>query len=465
MTCDKEEVFAHVARGRRRRSRDMTANSKAELGQFFTPTPIAQMMAAMLQCREPVVSILDAGAGAGALFAATVTMLCQRPEPPQQIHVTAYEIDPRLMEYLHQTVAICQAECHNVGIEFTADVLTADFIEDITGLLSSNLGGTVERPNYDCAILNPPYRKIHTDSRHRQWLRRIGIETSNLYTGFLAAAMQLLKPGGELVAITPRSFCNGPYFKPFRHQFLQTMTLRRLHVYESRQDAFQKDKVLQENIILHAVKGEADAGNVLISRNAGPNDTNFLLRQVPAAQVVRPGDPEGFIHIAPGEQDHEISQWNSCLPCTLPGLGLEVSTGRVVDFRASEWLRSQPETDTVPLIYPAHLRDGIVHWPKAAFRKPNALVISEATRTLLIPNENYVLVKRFSSKEQARRVTATVYEAEAAPGSAVGFENHLNYFHAHGQGLDLSLARGLAAFLNSTHVDTYFRQFSVAHSS
>jgi adenine-specific DNA-methyltransferase len=42
----------------------------------------------------------------------------------------------------------------------------------------------------------------------------------------------------------------------------------------------------------------------------------------------------------------------------------------------------------------------------------------------------------------------------------VGFENHLNYFHIHGQGLSMPLAKGLAAFLNSTIVDDYFRRFS-----
>ena len=42
----------------------------------------------------------------------------------------------------------------------------------------------------------------------------------------------------------------------------------------------------------------------------------------------------------------------------------------------------------------------------------------------------------------------------------LGFENHLNYFHANGRGLDRNLAVGLFAFLNSTEVDQYFRRFS-----
>ena len=119
-----------------------------------------------------------------------------------------------------------------------------------------------------------------------------------------------------------------------------------------------------------------------------------------------------------------------------------------------------PDTGTVPLIYPTHLDAGRVRWPKQETKKPNALLHIEAAQKLLVPNENYVLVKRFSAKEEKRRVVAAVYFASNIVATHVGFENHLNYFHAHGHGLPLVIAKGLAAFLNSTLVDAYFRQFN-----
>ncbi len=42
----------------------------------------------------------------------------------------------------------------------------------------------------------------------------------------------------------------------------------------------------------------------------------------------------------------------------------------------------------------------------------------------------------------------------------IAFENHLNYFHRNGAGLPPDLARGLSAFLNSSLIDSYFRQFN-----
>ena len=61
-------------------------------------------------------------------------------------------------------------------------------------------------------------------------LSSIGIEATNLYAAFVALSLRLLRPGGQLVAITPRSFCNGPYFKAFHSDLLAFAALRRIHV-------------------------------------------------------------------------------------------------------------------------------------------------------------------------------------------------------------------------------------------
>jgi adenine-specific DNA-methyltransferase len=175
---------------------------------------------------------------------------------------------------------------------------------------------------------------------------------------------------------------------------------------------------------------------------------------------VSPSDPDKFIHLVMADSDQAVRQKMGNFRATLNDLGLEVSTGRVVDFRAKEFIAEQPRHNTVPLIYPCHFNEGSVHWPKLGGRKPNAIIDDERTRELLVPGAIYVLVKRFSAKEERRRVVACIYNPQLIQAEHVGFENHLNYFHARGRGLSMDLARGLAAFLNSTIVDTYFRQFN-----
>jgi len=321
------------------------------------------------------------------------------------------------------------------------------------------MGERRSEAGYDLVVMNPPYRKIHTLSRERRLLARIGIEVSNLYTAFLSLAVRQLRPGGQLIAITPRSFCNGPYFRHFRRNFLDQMALRHIHLFESRDTTFQDADVLQENIIFAAVKQGAHAP-VVISGSTDISDAEFVYREVPYDRVVHPADPEQVIRVSADAAGAQASDLVAALKGDLNQLKLTVSTGRVVDFRSREHLRAESGPGTVPLIYPSHITDGFVSWPKPNGRKPNAVADVPATRSLLLPNETYVIVKRFTSKEEPRRLVAAVHHPVGVPSTHVGFENHLNVYHCDGRGIDPRLARGLALYLNSSVVDIHFRQFS-----
>lgn len=444
MRAVADTITARADKIRREVSPRLEVERRSKLGQFMTPKGVAADMAAMFETLPADVRLLDAGAGIGALTAAFVAEALSRPIHPHSISVTAFEVDPNLTELLRYTLDDCREACAAQGVVFRANLIEDDYIlRSAEPLLA--LG---ER--FNCAILNPPYAKMNTGSRWRLALRSVGIETVNLYSAFVALAVDQLDEGGQLVAITPRSFCNGPYYEPFRQHILSRTGLLRLHVFESRKKAFRDDAVLQENVIFQLRKGGAQPATVRLETDGGD------ARDVPFEEVVRPGDPHRFIRLTISAEDAAVAERVQALPCRLADLGIKVSTGRVVDFRAREHLRKDTGADTVPLIYPAHLRDGGIRWPIAGFKKHNALARCEQTENILIPAGRYVLTKRFSAKEERRRLVASLYDAEGA----VGIENHLNYFHDGGRGLPANLAAGLATFLNSTAVDDYFRQFS-----
>ncbi|MBI5434535.1 MAG: Eco57I restriction-modification methylase domain-containing protein [Planctomycetes bacterium] len=426
----------------------------------MTPAVVASFMASMFGDLGHEVRLLDAGAGVGSLTAAVVHDLLARPRKPKVIEATAYEVDGVMLSGLRQVLDSCEAAARVARVRFVDRVVERDFIEDGASSLDLGLFREGTAPQFNAAILNPPYRKISSHSRERFQLRAAGIETSNLYTAFVGLALRLLAPGGELVAITPRSFCNGPYFRQFRRLLLEEASLLRIHVFESRNRAFRDDAVLQENIIFH-VKKAAPRGKVVLSSSAAPGEP-VAERTVPHAAVVDPRDPDAFIHLATSSEDAEVAKRMSALSCKLADLGFTVSTGRVVDFRAREFLRDDPVSNTFPLIYPTHFNGGYVAWPKLGGRKANALANEPATRALMVPNETYVLTKRFTSKEERRRVVAVVCDPSRLPSGVaqLGIENHVNYFHASGRGLHKGIARGLAAYLNSSLVDRYFRQFN-----
>ena len=373
-----------------------------ELGQFLTPLPVARFMASMFGALPKTVRLLDAGAGAGSLTAAFVFRLCEKHEGVRAIEATLYELDPEILDARSATMRECQRRCTDVGIRFTFTIHSADFIQDMSASLARDLFST-HPPAFDAAIANPPYRKISTDSAERRALRSIGVETSNLYTGFIALIQRLLVLGGQLVGITPRSFCNGPYFRPFREDFLSHLELRRLHVFESRQAAFRDDSVLQENIIFHAVKGQNQPDKMVISSSSGEHGDNITENVFPFAEIVLPHDAEKFIHIPSSASHATAKEAMNGLSSSLASLGVTVSTGRVVDFRLKAALRKEPEHGTASLIYPCHFDGGTIRWPRLEARKPNAILDNDETRPWLVPSGIYLLTKRFTSKEEERR--------------------------------------------------------------
>jgi adenine-specific DNA-methyltransferase len=430
------------------------ASHKSELGQYFTPAATARLLAAQLRQDIPDVRLLDAGAGVGSLCAAVTQELCSRTIRPQSIRITAYEVDPHLLTQLHQTIDLCAEIAREANVAFQAQVIHQDFIaaavEHLTHPLFLN-----EIPRYTTVVLNPPYRKISSSSRHRVLLERVGLKTTNLYTAFLGLCAELLEEHGELVAITPRSFCSGDYFRPFRKYFLERMTFTEFHLFESRRDMFRDDDVLQESIVFSARKQLVDREKVAITFHNGLKSES---RYISHDRVIDVHSSDYIIHLARNTDDDDTSRRMSMMPMTLSELRISVSTGRVVDFRLAEHLSKELVPGSVPLIYPAHM-NGSLSWPKEG-KKPNAIRENQQTRPWLIPNDTYLLVRRLSAKEERRRVVAYVLERSMLPEKFIGIENHLNYFHTDGSGLENDLAYGLAAYLNSTFVDKYIRQFN-----
>ena len=426
---------------------------RSALGQFMTPARVARFMASLFpRSDHDVCHLLDAGAGMGSLTSAFLERWEEGGFGFRQVSVVAFEIDEALRTHLQESLAK-----YAERLSVSPSIYGCDFIEAAVNSLTGDMYGHVFPP-FTHAILNPPYRKISSDSRHRLLLRQVGIETVNLYPAFVALALGMLGPGGQLVAIIPRSFCNGPYYRPFREFVFERAAIRRLHLFEARDKAFKDDEVLQENIIV-LLERDARQGEVVISTSADDRFHDCTLHTHPFNRIVYPNDTERFIHV-PTTPDSHIVETPTAFRYSLSDLDFQVSTGPVVDFRVRAHIREMPEEVTVPLLYPCHFTSGSVEWPKPGGRKPNAIVRNPETEKWLYPSGFYTVVRRFSAKEERRRIVASVVCPSALNAPAIGFENHLNVFHCHRRGLPEELAWGLAAFLNSTAVDNAFRRFN-----
>jgi adenine-specific DNA-methyltransferase len=435
-----------------RATKELNQSKRAELGQFLTPSIIAKFMAELFQkhCNSQI-RLLDAGAGVGSLSAAFLDRMLNGWNHSQDIHVTAYEIDGILLPYLKKNLSTYKNSLSKENIALKDNLLNCDFIADAVLKIKNNSPRV-----FTHAILNPPYKKINSTSQHRSLLSSIGFETVNLYTAFVALSLMLLKDKGELVAIIPRSFCNGNYYKSFRNLITQNAAIKHIHLFEARNQAFKEDDVLQENIILHLVKGE-NQGEVIISRSTNESLADFTESSYLYGQIVKPEDSEAFIHI-PNLKENRLEN-SDAITYTLSDLGIEVSTGPVVDFRVKEHLFMEPQKGSIPLLYPNHFNGKELDWPKQS-KKPNSIALNPETQKMFYPSGFYTLVRRFSSKEEKQRVVARVVNPEMLKSKFIGIENHLNVFHSAKKGISEDLAYGIAAYLNSSFVDIHFRSFS-----
>lgn len=435
-------------------SKNTEVSKKAQLGQFLTPTKTARFMASLFPDDNGYCRLLDAGAGIGALSGAFLDRWLSGDFEFDRLDLDVFEIDSTLHPHLEQTLGRYRQSKSG----FSAVIRGDDFIHVAAQAISGDLFATAIPP-YTHAILNPPYKKINSHSAHRLALRSVGIETVNLYSAFVALTLALVEAGGHIVAIIPRSFCNGPYYRPFRDFLLERAAIRHIHLFASRNKAFKDDDVLQENIVIRLERG-GQQGAVTISTSTDDNFTDLISHQHPFDRIVFPNDPERFIHV-PTTPDRSTIERLSAVRYTLAELGLSVSTGPVVDFRLKAHLCDMPEIGTVPLIYPAHLSAGGTLWPLLGLKKPNAIMRNQETEKWLYPNGFYCAVRRFSSKEEKRRVVASVIDpAVFGNHTALGFENHINLFHDNKRGLPELLARGLVVFLNTSAVDESFRRFN-----
>ena len=264
-----------------------------------------------------------------------------------------------------------------------------------------------------------------------------------------------------MVFITPRSFCSGTYFKQFRKWFFQNVCLERLHAFESRTEAFARDEVLQENVIFKLVKQLLKARQSIYPVVMGCLISDSVVpHSVPLREVLDIDLTEAMLSIPLDPADNQTQRIFSQWPQRLRSLGLEISTGPVVPFRTTALVDDGDNISTAPLIWVQHVQRMAITWPLVRLDKPQRIRVGSETYQLLLSNQNYVLIRRFSPKEDNSRIIAAPYVKSDVPSEYLGIENHVNYLHRpHGSLSEIETV-GLAAFLNSRWVDQYFRMSS-----
>jgi adenine-specific DNA-methyltransferase len=447
---------------------------KKSLGQFFTPIEAAQFMASQITASKSHIRILDPGCGLGILTAALIEHLVESNPALSSIDLVVFETDIKILPLAERSFDYMREWLKGHKIDLTFFLCKNDFILHNSPILNNH---SVSRELYDYIISNPPYFKLPKDDARTKASKSVIFGQVNIYTIFLFLASKLTERNGKLIFITPRSFCSGSYSRLFRELFFSKVDVSLIHLFKSRKETFRRDKVLQENLIMIATLKQPAPGqqeltanpsglnhDIIVSTSTGISDLQLAhQKSYKWLDLINMNSHQKILHLPTNELDERIIKVFKTWTGSLHAYGLEISTGPVVDFRSLKMIRARKVKDTVPLIWLHNVVPMKINWPdsKAAKGKTKKqyIIHNKTSLSRLIPNGNYIIMRRFSTKDDDKRLTAAPY-LQNFDYEMIGIENHLNYIYSTVGTISDILAIGLSCLLNSRLFDLYFRTFN-----
>lgn len=438
-------------------------------GQYFTPNEIADFMSSFsTKTDQQVLNILDPGCGTGTLSCSLIEYLIKNNPHINVIKLICYEIDSELTGITEQALEHLEdwLKSTKPDLIFSWELRKVDFIIDNRMMFNQSLlfGQQPDITKYDIIISNPPYFKIPKSDERAKIAESIVHGQPNIYAIFMMLSAHLLSENGEMIFIVPRSFASGPYFSLFRDRFFDEVLITNIHIFNSRNKAFKRDQVLQENVILKAIKKKKSVNDtIIISTSESSEDLyNSKSKEYPFKELISLESKQKILYLPVTEKDNEVirifNKWENSLGKNL----IKISTGPVVAFRKKEYLSDtidSAEYDYSPLLWLTNTKPMKLDFPGNRNKK-HYIKNCSSTQNVLVKNQNYVLLRRFSTKDDKSRLIATPYFSENFNQMKIGIENHLNYIYKYKGELSKSEVMGLAALFNSSLFDLYFRTFN-----
>lgn len=421
---------------------------RKKIGQFFTDSQTAQFMASVFSFSKKKIRVLDPGAGTGILSAAFIEVA--KENGVEDIELLLVENNKDVLPILEQNIRIFQDCCRD--IKLTTEILDENFITEQS--IDFSMNTTTKYGQFDYIISNPPYLKISRQSPETLGMDSIISGAPNLYFLFMALSAHCLKDDiGEMVFIVPRSWTSGAYFKKFREYIFSELTLTNIHLFNSRDKAFSIEKVLQETVIVKFAKGVTKQSKEIFISTSENNSFQDIQKLHVDYDIIVRGENK-YVFLPTTTEEVELLKKLDNFQDTLPTLGMKLKTGVTVDFKNKERLKKESTEETIPLIYSSNIINGRVAFPTP---KETYQYISP-TKGMMQENKDYLLLKRFTSKEEERRLQPAIYLKDDISADYISTDNKLNFIeNIDKTPLDREVIFGLFVIFSSNYYDKYYR--------
>ncbi|MCQ2074866.1 MAG: Eco57I restriction-modification methylase domain-containing protein [Bacteroidaceae bacterium] len=438
-------------------------SDKKHKGQFFTPLAISRFMGNLATPSEKkTISVLDPGCGLAILSCALIEHIVEDSKP-EQIFLSLYETDTTVVPLTEQVLSYLQKWCNKQNVKLIYLLNDSDFVLEKCASLDDSktlFEEMTDAEHFDYIISNPPYFKLAKNDIHTKSCANVVDGQTNIYALFMAICSKLLEADGQMIFITPRSFASGRYFQSFRDFLFRHVHIDLIHLFNTRKDTFSKDEVLQELVIMRMYPAR-EVSTVTVSFSQGIRDLDESVQKVyNASDIVNVDSKEKVVYLPVDGRDEAILSLFRSWDGNMEKYGIKISTGPVVAFRAYEFIVSESSEDTVPLYWLHNVVKMLCDHPIERKDKGQYIKVTPETKAALLPNKNYVLLRRFSSKEDNSRLVAAPYFGNMSHSEFVGIENKLNYIYRPKGHLRRDEVMGLTALLDSELFDAYFRTFN-----
>lgn len=264
-------------------------------------------------------------------------------------------------------------------------------------------------------LMNPPYGRVRLSDEDRQRFAHVLYGHANLYSLFMAAALEQLDGDGVLAALVPTSFTTGRYFSNLRGELARVAPLREATFVAERDGVFAG--VLQETCL--AVFGKRRARRLGIASMNG--------RVTSVAKVRSPRGSAPWL-LPRRSDDAHVAAAASAMPLTLAAAGWRVSTGPLVWNRRREDIHAESAPGSNKIVWAADLDGGELHRDRRRDTLRFIRVRDQKDAKVLELRTPALLVQRTTAPEQERRLVcaALTTAALASWGGRVVVENHVN---------------------------------------